>query len=54
MKDRGRPIEAPDLAPAVLVTVHPSAVLRSRDEDARREAYAAFRDDMAVAADLVG
>jgi uracil-DNA glycosylase family protein len=51
-KDRGRKIEVPDLAPAVLVTVHPSSVLRARDEDARREAYAAFRDDLAVAAEL--
>jgi DNA polymerase len=53
MKDRGRPLEGSDLAPAVLVTVHPSAVLRARDEDARRQAYAEFRDDMAVAADLL-
>jgi DNA polymerase len=52
-KDRGRPLEAPDLAPAVLVTVHPSAVLRSRDDDERRRAYAEFRDDLAVAAELV-
>jgi DNA polymerase len=52
-KDRGRPLEAPDLAPAVLVTVHPSAVLRSRDDDERRRAYGEFRDDLAVAAELV-
>jgi hypothetical protein len=37
----------------VLVTVHPSAVLRSRDDDERRRAYAEFRDDLAVAAELV-
>jgi DNA polymerase len=31
MRDRGRPIES-ELAPTVLVTIHPSAVLRARDE----------------------
>jgi uracil-DNA glycosylase len=52
LRDRGHRLEAPDLAAAVVVTVHPSSVLRARDEDERRQAYAAFRDDLAVAAEL--
>ncbi len=49
-KDRGRPL-ASELAPLVLVTVHPSSILRSRaDRDA---ALAAFAADLAVAAAAV-
>ena len=33
----------------VTVTVHPSAVLRARDDDERKAAYAGFRDDLAQA-----
>jgi DNA polymerase len=40
-KDRGRPLESP-LADCVLVTVHPSSILRSRDDAERRAAYRAF------------
>lgn len=47
--DRGRPLES-DLAPAVLVTVHPSSILRSRDTATRRAAYGAFVDDLRSAA----
>jgi uracil-DNA glycosylase len=36
-RDRGRPIES-DLAELVTLTTHPSAILRERDEQARREA----------------
>ena len=46
-KDRGKPLES-DLAPVVLVTIHPSAILRERDEPAREEAFAAFVADLRV------
>jgi DNA polymerase len=52
-KQRGVPVES-DLAPKVLATVHPSSILRAPDEAARREAYAAFVDDLRVVADLLG
>jgi len=52
-RDRGRPLDSP-LAPYVLATVHPSALLRVPDEAARREAYAAFVADLATAAALLG
>ena len=47
-KDRGKPLES-DLAPFVLVTIHPSAILRERDEPAREEAFSAFVADLRVA-----
>ena len=46
---RGRPIEC-DLAPFVTATIHPSAILRARDEEARqaeREAFVADLRDVA-------
>jgi DNA polymerase len=46
---RGRFVPSP-LAPHVLATVHPSAVLRSRDDDERREAMRRFVADLRVAA----
>jgi DNA polymerase len=46
-KDRGRPLES-DLAPVVLVTIHPSSILRERDEAAREAAFAGFVDDLRV------
>ena len=46
-KDRGKPLES-SLAPVVLVTIHPSAILRERDEPAREEAFAAFVADLQV------
>jgi uracil-DNA glycosylase len=51
-KDRGKPIES-ELAPWVMVTVHPSSVLRARTDEERRTAYQAFVDDLrAVSARL--
>ena len=47
-KDRGKPLES-DLAPVVLVTIHPSAILRERDEPARAKAFEAFVADLRVA-----
>ena len=49
-KDRGRPLES-ELAPVVMVTVHPSSILRERDEARRQEAYRAFVADLEVVAD---
>ena len=44
-RERGVPVDS-DLAPNVLATVHPSSILRARDEAERREAYAAFVADL--------
>ncbi len=44
-RDRGKPLES-GLADVVMVTVHPSSILRQRDEAARQEAYRAFVDDL--------
>jgi DNA polymerase len=44
-RDRGKFFEHPK-ARAVTATVHPSAVLRAPDEEARHKAYAAFVDDL--------
>jgi DNA polymerase len=48
-KNRGRVIELND-GVHVVVTVHPSYLLRLPDEDARREEYARFVDDLKIAA----
>jgi DNA polymerase len=37
----------------VVITIHPSALLRTQDEAARHAAYAAFVKDLKVAAGLV-
>ena len=50
-KERGVPVESP-LAPNVVATIHPSAILRG--EPAEREAeFAAFVGDLCVAAQLL-
>lgn len=46
--DRGV-IVAPELAPRVILTVHPSSLLRSRDEQGRAGSYRAFVRDLALA-----
>ena len=46
---RGVPLDS-DLAPIVSATIHPSAILRERDEAARQEQRRAFRADLATAA----
>ena len=51
-RERGVPVES-DLAPSVIATVHPSSILRARDEGERREAYDAFVADLKVVAKLV-
>jgi DNA polymerase len=52
LRDRGRPVES-DLAPYVLATVHPSAILREPDEESRQEAYAGLVNDLRAAAGLL-
>ena len=47
MRDRGRPIDS-ELAPTVLVTIHPSAVLRARDD--RDAMFDGLVKDLRVAA----
>ena len=48
-QQRGSPIESP-LAPVVMATVHPSSILRARDDDARRSEMSRFVEDLKVAA----
>jgi len=51
-KNRGRPIDLDD-GIKVLVTVHPSYLLRLPDADAKAREYARFVDDLRIAADLL-
>jgi len=44
-RDRGRPLETP-LAPLGAVTIHPSAILRLRESDERRDAFAGLVEDL--------
>lgn len=50
-RERGRPVES-DLAPHVLATIHPSAILRA-DAESRARERAALVDDLMVAASLL-
>jgi DNA polymerase len=50
-RERGRPVES-DLAPSVLATIHPSAILRA-DAETRERERTAFVDDLKVAASLL-
>ena len=51
-RERGREI-ASDLAPHVVATVHPSSILRARDDKERKEQMGAFIRDLKVAAALL-
>jgi uracil-DNA glycosylase len=51
-KQRGEPVDSP-LAEHVVATVHPSSILRQRDEEARHTELAAFVDDLRVVAALL-
>lgn len=51
--NRGVPLEAPELAPIVIATSHPSAILRAPDDAAREQARQAFTDDLRAAAELI-
>jgi DNA polymerase len=46
-RERGRFLESP-LAPFVLATLHPSALLRIREPEERREAFDRFVADLAL------
>ena len=48
-RDRGRPVDS-ELAPFVLITTHPSAILRVGTEDERHDAMAALIADLEVVA----
>jgi uracil-DNA glycosylase len=48
-RQRGELVDSP-LAPHVLATVHPSSILRQRDEASRHAEMAAFVEDLKVAA----
>jgi uracil-DNA glycosylase family protein len=50
-RERGRPVDS-ELAPHVLATIHPSAILRADDESRARE-RAAFVDDLKVVTSLL-
>jgi DNA polymerase len=52
-KDRGRPLESP-LAPVAAVTIHPSAILRQRDEESRQAEREALAEDLRGVADALG
>ena len=52
-KERGRLLDS-DLAPIVVATIHPSAILRDRDDEARHRQLEAFTGDLMVAADALG
>ena len=49
---RGRPVES-DLAPFVTATIHPSAILRARDDDARHAERRAFTEDLRAVAEFM-
>src|SRR5689334_23777264 len=51
-KSRGEMLES-DLAPIVVATIHPSAILRAPDEDARVREREAFAHDLRVVAEAV-
>ena len=48
-RDHGQPIKS-DLAPLVIVTIHPSAVLRARGREARAASMTGLIDDLRAAA----
>src|SRR4051794_33398765 len=52
-KNRGRPVASED-GTAVLVTVHPSYLLRLPDEESKAREYTRFVDDLRLAAKLLG
>jgi DNA polymerase len=52
-RSRGVPIEDSGFAHWTVATVHPSAILRERDDDARHEATRLFVADLRAAAELL-
>jgi uracil-DNA glycosylase family protein len=52
MAQRGQPLDS-DLAPIVVATIHPSAILRARDEDARQAQRELFTEDLRIAVEAL-
>jgi DNA polymerase len=52
MAERGRPLES-DLAPIVVATIHPSAILRLREDEERHEQRELFTGDLRAAAEAL-
>jgi uracil-DNA glycosylase len=52
--NRGHPLESPLASAPVVITSHPSSVLRERDEEARHAAFDALAADLRVAASVAG
>jgi len=52
MAERGRPLDS-DLAPVVVATIHPSAILRAPDGEARQAQRELFTEDLRVAAEAL-
>jgi DNA polymerase len=52
MAQRGRPLEI-DLAPIVVATIHPSAILRARDDDGRQKQRELLTEDLRVAVEAL-
>jgi DNA polymerase len=52
-RERGRPIDGTEFAEHVIATVHPSAIVRIRDREARAEAERGLAADLRAAAELV-
>jgi uracil-DNA glycosylase len=52
-RQRGQPIQS-TLAPHVMATVHPSSILRARDDESRQEQMRAFVSDLSKVARLLG
>ena len=52
-RERGRPIAGTEFAEQVLATVHPSAILRIHDRDARAEAERGLAADLRTARELL-
>jgi uracil-DNA glycosylase len=50
---RGEPIDS-DLSELVVATIHPSAILRARDEKSRQAQREAFTEDLRVVAERMG
>jgi uracil-DNA glycosylase family protein len=52
-ENRGRPLDS-DLAELVVATIHPSAILRARDDASRQAQREAFTEDLRVPAEHMG
>ncbi|MBW3652348.1 MAG: UdgX family uracil-DNA binding protein [Actinobacteria bacterium] len=52
MAQRGRPLES-DLAPLVIATIHPSAILRGSDSESRQSQRELLTEDLRVAAEAL-